>query len=95
MNTLHPALAVVEYVGRMWEPDRDIAGARARLIVQRLIETGHLRGKMHIDLPLAADDDVAPGPAEHTGACEPRSEAHRLFVAMMRALRPPPAEPSA
>jgi hypothetical protein len=54
----HPAILVVERVECMWQSDRFIVSDRARLIVQRLIETGHLRGKMHADLPLALDDDL-------------------------------------
>ena len=61
-HIVHPAQPIVERIERMWEPDQRVAHDRANLIVQRLIETGHLPGRMYVDCPLApesAKDDPA------------------------------------
>lgn len=52
---VHPAVMLVERIERMWENDKQVTGDRARLIVQRLIEMGHIAGKMHVDTPLELD----------------------------------------
>jgi hypothetical protein len=60
---IHPAVAIVERTERLWQDDRSIAWDRAVLIVQRLIENGHLRGSMSRGFPIAGDDADAPAAA--------------------------------
>ena len=54
LHIVHPAVAIVERTERLWQNDPGIASDRARLIVQRLIETGHLEGSIRLDMPLAS-----------------------------------------
>jgi hypothetical protein len=65
---VHPAVGIVERTERLWEADRRTAGDRAMLIVQRLIETGHLQGSMRGELALAPEEAAAPTASDHTHA---------------------------
>jgi hypothetical protein len=56
---IHPAYEVVLRTEQLWQDDRQIAGDRAKLILQRLIETGWLRGRMSVEIPLALGDEAA------------------------------------
>jgi hypothetical protein len=57
---IHPAVAIVERTERLWQDDHRTACDRAMLIVQRLIENGHLRGSMSRGFPCAGDDAETP-----------------------------------
>jgi hypothetical protein len=53
---VHPAVQLLTRVEGMWQDNPKIAGDRACLIVQRLIEAGFLVGTMRGGLPLAPDE---------------------------------------
>lgn len=53
---VHPAVQLLTRVEGMWQDNPTIAGDRACLIVQRLIEAGFLVGTMRGALPLAPDE---------------------------------------
>jgi hypothetical protein len=53
MDLVHPAVDIVARTEGLWQDDKRIAQDRAMLIVQRLIETGHLAGRVSRTVPLA------------------------------------------
>jgi len=64
----HPAVDIVERTERLWQDDPRTAADRANLIVSRLIQTGHLTGRVHVDVALAVEDEpVIAGEAAHGG----------------------------